>query len=138
MKRMLMLMLVVALTGCATIRSVGEYLNDNEVVTKMAIAHALQDHPIWKPKAIQLANGALLTVKSGDIVTIGNLQDFVANQIYIKGMLPEDQELITEIVAKVQSNMLGDTKTISSPLTVNDKLKALEFFTWLKSVAERT
>lgn len=139
MKTLIVLCLAAVLfSGCAAFNKI---VTNNELISQLAVesatARVLHGHPEWTARAIQLTDAAVKIIDANAAVQIADLEAYVRANINWKGLLPEEQAVLSALITQVRQNLEDSFRAhnIGDPLKQNVVVR--EVLTWINETAKR-
>lgn len=126
MKRFIALLLVIMLSGCATIQERPLLL---ELTVRAATARLLHEHPSWREETLRITSTALLLVNQSDAAPLALIEQYVVSQIKWDGLQPEERELIRVLIGAIRQEVEAHNVEVPSEVVVAQVLG------WIHSAA---
>lgn len=140
MKKFVLIILAFAVlvTGCATFNNMVK--NDaliSQLAVESATARVINDHPLWKDKAIEIVDAAINAIDSRSVVELGILESYVRSRVSWSRLLPEEQALVSALISQTRKNLEDSflARGIDDPGL--ELVEVRQVLVWIRDTAKR-
>jgi hypothetical protein len=116
-------------------------VTNNELISQLAVeaatARVLNENPSWRNTTIGITDAAVRAISINEIVSIGDLENYVRDRVKWYNLSPEEQALVSVLITQTRQNLEDSFRAQKVTNPLNEMVEVNKVMKWINATAKR-